>query len=168
MIDALKVVETLPSSATVAYGLVNGKVSLPAIGAKLANGDTDATLKTELVGLVKGSILSDGVRALTVTSNTGSVDVSGWNLAALVLRPPVNFVGSMQLQVRATSTELGNGSTATISRDLTVQVLGGSARATPASLNPFLNYANDTSTLTASQAETAVVASPLVPVATTT
>lgn len=52
MTDALKVVETLPSGANVAYGLVNGAVALPAIGARLADGDIDASLKTELFGLV--------------------------------------------------------------------------------------------------------------------
>jgi hypothetical protein len=168
MLDALKVVETMPSSASVAYGFVNGTVALPAIGSKLANGDTDATLKTELVSLAKGSILSDGARTVTVTSDVGTVDVSGWDLAALVLRPPMNFAGSMQLQVRATCTELGNGSSATTSRDFTVKVLTGVACATPASLNPFITLANDTSAVTAAQADAAVAASPLVPAAAST
>jgi hypothetical protein len=165
MVDAIKVVETMPSSTGVAYGFVNGAVALPAIGARLANGDTDATVKTELVGLAKGSMLSDGVRSITIASGAGAVDVSGWNLAALVLRPPANFVGAIQLQVRATSTELGNGSSATISRDFTVQVLSGAACTTPASLNPFISFANDTSAVTAAQAEVVVVASALTAVA---
>lgn len=151
MLDALKVVETLPSTATTSYGLVNGKVALPVIGAKLANGDTDATLKTQLSGLASGSVLSDGVRKVTVRSTSTVVDVSGWNLAALVITPPHNFAGSMQLRVKATSTELSNGTTATVVRDIAVKVLQGTACATPANCNPFVSYTADTAPSSSTQ-----------------
>jgi hypothetical protein len=93
MIDALKVVETLPNSSNVAYGFVNGTVMLPVIGAKLADGDTDASLKTELTGLPEGAVLSDGTHLVTIGCDMPSLDVSAWNLAALVLTPPRDFTG---------------------------------------------------------------------------
>lgn len=144
MIDALQVVETLPNSTSVAYGFVNGKVALPAINTRLADGDTEATLKTELSGLVAGSVLSDGVRQITVSASTTRIDISAWNRAALVVTPPSGYVGIMKLQVLATTTELGNGSTASNARELTVQVLSGTQCATPACMNPYVALAGTT------------------------
>ncbi|UOD27267.1 hypothetical protein INH39_17170 [Massilia violaceinigra] len=46
------------------YGLVGGAVALSSIGAKLADGDSDASLKTQLSGIAAGNILSDGVRQI--------------------------------------------------------------------------------------------------------
>jgi hypothetical protein len=80
-----------------------------------------------------------------------------------VVVPPYYFVGTMQLQVRATSTEQGNGSTASVTRDITVQVLSGTACSTPLCLNPFVTYFNDTTSTVDSETSTMVVASPLVP-----
>ena len=151
MIEALNLVETFPSTATTSYGLVNGKVSLPVMHAKLANGDTDATLKTQLSGLAAGSVLSDGVHQLTVWSATTAVDISTWDLAALVIKPPYNFAGTMAVQVKSTSTELSNGSAATVVRDITVRVLQGTACATPASLNPYVSYVADTAPSSSTQ-----------------
>jgi len=144
MIDDMKLVETLPSRDNLAYGLAGGSVYLPVIGSKLAEGDVDATLKTELTGIVCGSVLSDGVRSVTVGSN-GVVDISSWNMAALVLTPPRGFVGDMSLQVRATSMETSNGSMASATRDIAAHVLdGGFACATPLEMNPFVSYFTDT------------------------
>ena len=119
--------------------------------AKLANGDTDATLKTQVAGLAAGSVLSDGVHQLTVWSATMAVDISAWDLAALVIKPPYNFAGTMALQVKSTSTELGNGTAATVARDISVIVLQGTACATPVNLNPYVSYLADTAPSTNTQ-----------------
>jgi hypothetical protein len=156
MIDALKVVETLPSSATTAYGFVNGTVSLPVIGSKLADGDVDARLKTEISGLPVGSILGDGTRQVKVVYGMGPIDVSAWNLAKLVVTPPPSYAGTIALQVRATSTELSNASSATVLRDIALQILTGSACATPAILNPLLSFVNDTAVVVATGADVGV------------
>jgi hypothetical protein len=157
MIDALKVIETLPNSANVAYGFVNGTVALPAIGSSLAAGDDGAGLETELVGLPEGAILSDGINRVEVGCNMPSLDVSDWNLAALVLAPPRNFSGTIKLKVVATSIHADNGSTATVSRDLTVNVLNGVRCDTPACVNPYVSYLADTASVTTSDAQSIVV-----------
>lgn len=143
-IDSLRMVETFPTTANVSYDLVNNPVSLPVIGTRLANGDTDATLVTQLSGLAAGGVLSDGVRQVTVSSATAALDVSAWNLAALVITPPYNFAGTMQVRVKATSTELSNGSAATVVREILLLVLQGTACATPVYLNPYVSYTADT------------------------
>jgi hypothetical protein len=151
MIDALKVVETLPSGANVAYGFVNGAIALPVIGASLASGDDGASLKTELLGLPEGAVLSDGVKRVVIGCDISGLDLSGWNLAKLVLTPARNFAGSIKLQVRATSLHPENGSTATVTRDINVNVLGGSGCATPAGVNPYVSYLADTAAVATSQ-----------------
>jgi hypothetical protein len=163
MIDALKVVETLPNSANVAYGFVNATIALPVIGASLASGDDGASLKTELLGLPEGAVLSDGVHRVVVGCDMPVVDVSGWDLAALAVTPPRNFAGSIKLQVRATSAHADNGSMATATRDLTVNVLSGAGCATPAGVNPYVSYLADTAVV-ASSASTAIVAGTFVPI----
>lgn len=165
MIDALKVIETLPDSASTVYGFVNGNIVLPSITAQLAAGDTGATLKAELLGVPVGATLKDGTHTFKVTVANTNINLTGWNLAALVLIPPTSFKGAINLQVRATSTEAGNGSSATITRNLTVQVLDGTACATPVGVNPYVSYVNNTAVTASSQGSATIVVSPLVPVA---
>jgi hypothetical protein len=164
MIDALKVIETLPNSAGTVYGMKNGNIVLPAITAQLADSDA-GSLKTQLLGLPIGATLKDGAHTLKISSTTTTIDLTGWNLAALALLPPTGFKGVINLQVRATTTEAGNGSTATITRKLTVQVLDGTACATPVGVNPYVSYVNNTAVTSTSQGATSLVVSPLVPIA---
>jgi VCBS repeat-containing protein len=164
MLDALQVIETLPNSSSVAFGFENTAIALPKIGAQLAEGDI-GTLKTELLGMPKGAILSDGIRTLKVTSSNVSIDLASWNLATLRLTPARGFDGAITLQVRATSTEMENRSTATITRNLTVQVLDGTACATPVGINPYVSYVNNTAAIGTSMGSTSIFVSALVPVA---
>jgi hypothetical protein len=46
-------------------------------------------------------VLSDGVRRVVVGCDVPAVDVSGKSLAALALKPPRDFAGSIKPQVRA-------------------------------------------------------------------
>ena len=93
------------------------------------------------------------------------IDLAGWNLATLTVKPPSNFKGTLNLQVRATSTEVVNGSTATISRNLTVNVLDGTVTATPVGVNPYVSYVNSTAITSATFGNNAIVGNALVPVA---
>jgi hypothetical protein len=79
-----------------------------------------------------------------------------------VLTRPRNFAGSIKLQVRATSAHADNGSSATATRDLTVDVLSGVGCATPVGVNPYVSYLADTAVVAAS-ASTAIVAGAFAP-----
>jgi hypothetical protein len=148
-----------------AYGFVNGNIVLPSITAQLAAGDTGGSLKTQLLGLPIGATLKDGTHTIKISSATTTIDLTGWNLGALTLLPPIGFKGAIGLQVRATTTEAGNGTTATITRKLTVQVLDGTACARPVVVNPYVSYFNNTAVTSTSQGATSLEFSPLVPVA---
>jgi hypothetical protein len=71
----------------------------------------------------------------------------------------------MQLSVRATATEVSNGSTASTTQAFTVQVLSGIATATPLGLNPYVtSLAMQTATSTAGTQEPQqiIVSSPII------
>jgi hypothetical protein len=89
------------------------------------------------------------------------LDLSGWNLDKLTLTPPKGFDGEIKLQVKATATELKNGSTAATTRELAVQVLEGNACATPVGLNPYVSYLNNSAVIGTSKLT--LLASPLRP-----
>ena len=59
-----------------------------------------------------GALLTDGVNSFTASATSGSVDVTGWNLANLMLTAPLAYTGSFALTVTARCTELANGDTA--------------------------------------------------------
>jgi len=80
-----------------------------------------------------------------------------------VFTPPRNLAGSIKLQVRATSVHADNGSTATATRDLTVNVLGGVGCATPVGVNPYVSYLADTSVV-ATGTSTPIVAGAFAPI----
>jgi hypothetical protein len=151
MIDALQVIETLPASANVAYGFVNGTIAMPVIAASLASGDDGGKLKTELLGLPVGAVITDGVKRVVISTSSYTADLTGWNSAKLMVTPPHSFTGSMALQVRASSANADNGSSATVTRDLTVNVLSGNACATPAGLNPYINFLTDLAVVATSE-----------------
>jgi len=124
-------------------------------------------------------VLSDGTHNATIPTDNATVDVSGWNLAKLTLTVPQDGWngdwddeadgdnGSMlNLQFVATCVEPGNGSTASIVKNVAVQLLDGQACATPAGVNPYVSYANSQSAtyLTGPVSSQTMVASPLVPV----
>ena len=139
-LDDLAVIETLPNGADTVYGLIGSAIRLPGIEARLADGDGDATLRVELIGLPVGSVLGDGVRMVKVAG--GAIDVSGWRVDRLMLGLPGAYPGNVALQLRASATATTKGSQASIARDLTVRVLPGIACATPPGVNPLVRYVN--------------------------
>jgi hypothetical protein len=149
MVDDIRIVETLPTGNHLVYGLAGTAIALPIIEARLADTDGSETLKVELLGLPRGTTLTDGTRSITL-AEAGAIDITSWNLAALSLTPPACFTGTLKLQVRATSTEASNGATSSVTQDLTVRVLAGTAAVTPIDVNPYVTYTAGTSTTTSS------------------
>ncbi len=91
-----------PSPA--ATGNEDTAIALPAIAAMLTDTDGSETLRVTLTGAPAGSVVSDGVSGLVI--GVGGVwDVTGFNLATLVLTPPQDYAGSFTLSVNATSTD---------------------------------------------------------------
>jgi hypothetical protein len=138
MIDDIRLVETLPNGSGTVYGLAGTVIALPRIEAALRDTDGSEVLRIELLGLPTGAVVSDGTRSATIGAAGLVLDISAWNLAQLSLRPPSSFVGTLSLQVRATSTEVASGASASVSQDLTVHVLSGVAVDTPVGANPYV------------------------------
>jgi hypothetical protein len=151
MIDDLRVVETLPDGNGSVYGIGGTAIALPRIDSALADGDGSSRLKLELLGLPAGAVLSDGARSITLVQTGQVVDISGWDATKLSVKAPAGYCGTLQLQARATSTE-ANGSTATTTQAFAVNVLSGTAAATPATANPYVTLATSAPVTTAATA----------------
>ena len=114
-------------------GNINTAIALPVITASKV--DQGETLTLYLEGLPSGATLSDGVRSAI----NPSIDITGWNWAALRVTPATNNAGDFTLTVRARSSE-----TASIFADATqavsVTVNGGP---TGVSLTPTAAHPNE-------------------------
>ncbi|MGH8484752.1 MAG: large adhesive protein, partial [Pseudomonas sp.] len=91
-------------------GAENGTVKLVGISTALKDIDGSETLAIKLGGIPAGSVLSDGA-GHTVTVGNSEVDVSGWSLGGLTLKPPAYYQGQFDVTVTSTATEKANGST---------------------------------------------------------
>ncbi|MET0382665.1 MAG: Ig-like domain-containing protein, partial [Burkholderiaceae bacterium] len=103
-------------------------VNLPTIGAALS-GAPNQTLAVTIDSIPVGATLTDGTHSFTATSASAVADVSGWSLSSLALDPPSTFTDSVTLGVHATSTVTTDGSTATTSSTVTLNVLADTANA---------------------------------------
>jgi surface adhesion protein len=102
-------------------GPENGSVKLVGISSNLIDTDGSETLTVKLSGIPAGSVLSDNAgHSLTVGAT--AVDVSGWNLGSLAIKPPAYYYGQFDVKVSSTSTETVGGSTATNEGTLKVTV----------------------------------------------
>ncbi|MEF8727191.1 MAG: Ig-like domain-containing protein [Accumulibacter sp.] len=106
MIDDIVVGESLP----VASGRAGTAIGLPELRVALADGDGSESLRGTLAGIPAGATLSDGERSFSATAGSGTVDLDGWNLARLSLRPPDDFAGTLRFDLVATATEQANRS----------------------------------------------------------
>ena len=104
-------------------GLANWATALPQPMGGLVDTDGSEILSYTIGNIPVGALLSDGTNNFTATAGNASVDVSGWNLAGLSLTPPLGFTGSITLQYTATATESANGSTASTSLPLTLNII---------------------------------------------
>jgi hypothetical protein len=138
LIDDLRVIETLPVGVDRVYGLAGTAVNLPQVTAALTDTRGTETLTVELLGLVAGMALGDGVHSAVVTTAGQALRLTGWDLSRLDLQVPAGFTGELALQLRATSTEASNGASASVTQTVTVQVLAGARVATPAGVNPYV------------------------------
>ncbi len=97
-----------------AAGNEDTAIALPAIAAMVTDTDGSETLQVTLTGAPTGSVISDGVSGLVIGVN-GVWDVTGFNLATLVLTPPQDYAGSFTLSVNAISTDTASLTTGTVS-----------------------------------------------------
>ncbi|MGP0204638.1 tandem-95 repeat protein, partial [Pseudomonas sp. NCHU5216] len=119
MIDDIVLSETLPANV----GQEDSLIRLPVIGASLNDCDGSESLVLMIESVPVGAVLTDGVRSFTAMTGATTVDLAGWRLDRLDIRPPQDFTGSFVLKVVATATERGNQAQATTSADIEVQVL---------------------------------------------
>ncbi|BCA94497.1 hypothetical protein TUM19329_08580 [Legionella antarctica] len=104
------------------HGNEDTPIALSKISASLADTDGSETLSVTINSIPVGAVLSDGTHTFTSTPGNTEVSVTGWNLDALTITPPLNFNGSFTLQITATSTEGSNQDYASNSADITVEV----------------------------------------------
>lgn len=119
MIDDIVLSERLANNT----GLEDTAITLSSISARLKDTDGSETLALTVEAMPVGAILSDGTRSFTATTTNRTANISTWNLSTLSLTPPKDFNGTLNLQVTATATERSNGSTASTTETLTVNVL---------------------------------------------
>ncbi|WP_162084669.1 tandem-95 repeat protein [Sulfuriferula nivalis] len=175
MIDALSLIETLPQSASTIYGFTGSPITLPQISDQLTANDP-GQLITTLQGLPAGTVVSDGKNSVTIKGDDTAFNITGWNLNSLTLTVSTNQQAgegednnnctTLNLQVVATSVESANGSMASITKNITVQLLSGKACVTPVGVNPYVSYINNPSStqILKPQSNQIIVASGLVPV----
>ncbi|MGL6028706.1 MAG: hypothetical protein ACRC0M_02865, partial [Legionella sp.] len=115
-----------PAGFYAGYALNSGnedtKIALTRVTANLVDTDGSETLAVTVQGIPVGAVLSDGTRTFTATAGNTVANVTGWNLSALTILPPLDYNGTFSLQITATSTESSNGSAASTSASFNVVV----------------------------------------------
>ncbi|WP_306461302.1 immunoglobulin-like domain-containing protein [Pseudomonas sp. GW531-E2] len=103
-------------------GSENGApVKLVGISTNLTDTDGSESLSVKLSGIPAGSVLADNA-GHTFTVGKDAVDVTGWNLGSLTIKPPAYYQGQFDVKVSSTSTESVGGSTATSEGTIKVTV----------------------------------------------
>ncbi|MFJ7813515.1 immunoglobulin-like domain-containing protein, partial [Pseudomonas asiatica] len=102
-------------------GPENGTVKLVGISTNLTDTDGSESLSVKLDGIPAGSVVSDGA-GHTVTVGATSVDVTGWSLNGLSIKPPAYYQGSFDVKVTSTATESVGGSKASTEGTIKVTV----------------------------------------------
>ncbi|MGV8570684.1 MAG: immunoglobulin-like domain-containing protein, partial [Pseudomonas asiatica] len=102
-------------------GPENGTVKLVGISTNLTDTDGSESLSVKLGGIPAGSVLSDGA-GHTITVGATSVDVTGWSLNGLSIKPPAYYQGSFDVKVTSTATESVGGSKASTEGTIKVTV----------------------------------------------
>uniref|UniRef100_UPI00399C7F82 VCBS domain-containing protein n=1 Tax=Legionella donaldsonii TaxID=45060 RepID=UPI00399C7F82 len=122
----LRLSELKPDGFYQAYSYNEGSedtsIPLSRINAALVDTDGSEILAIKLGNIPVGAVLSDGTHTFTSTVGNTSVDITGWNINALTILPPLNFNGNFSLQVTATATETSNGAqeSSTVNINVTV------------------------------------------------
>ncbi|AZE58538.1 retention module-containing protein [Pseudomonas synxantha] len=110
-------------------GQENGTVKLSKVTTALTDTDGSETLSVKISGIPAGSVLTDASgHTFTASKTTGEVNVTGWDLGTLTIKPPTYYSGQFNLTVTSTSTEsIGGSATTTAQLPVTVH---------PATYNP--------------------------------
>ncbi|UNM20238.1 retention module-containing protein [Pseudomonas sp. ArH3a] len=110
-------------------GQENGTVKLSKVTTALTDTDGSETLSVKISGIPAGSVLTDASgHTFTATKTVGEVNVNGWDLSTLTIKPPTYYSGQFNLTVTSTSTEsIGGSATTTAQLPVTVH---------PATYNP--------------------------------
>ncbi|WP_244973002.1 immunoglobulin-like domain-containing protein, partial [Pseudomonas edaphica] len=92
----------------------NGTVKLSKVTTALTDTDGSETLSVKISGVPAGSVLTDASgHTFTATKGVGEVNVTGWDLNTLSIKPPTYYSGQFNLTVTSTSTESLGGSAST-------------------------------------------------------
>ena len=95
-------------------GQENGTVKLSKVTTALTDTDGSETLSVKISGVPAGSVLTDASgHTFTATKAVGEVNVTGWDLSTLTIKPPTYYSGQFNLTVTSTSTESLGGSAIT-------------------------------------------------------
>ncbi len=95
-------------------GQENGTVKLSKVTTALTDTDGSETLSVKISGVPAGSVLTDASgHTFTATKTVGEVNVTGWDLSTLTIKPPTYYSGQFNLTVTSTSTESIGGSAST-------------------------------------------------------
>ncbi|MFA7946372.1 retention module-containing protein [Pseudomonas brenneri] len=96
-------------------GLENGTVKLTKVTTGLTDTDGSETLSVKIGSIPVGAVLSDGAgHTFTATNGLTEVNVTGWDLNSLSLKPLPYTSGQYNLTVTSTSTESLGGSATTV------------------------------------------------------
>ncbi|WP_428423956.1 tandem-95 repeat protein [Methylibium sp.] len=107
-------------------GVEDSPISLPPIAVALTDSDGSEAISVVTIGQIPvGATLSDGIHNFTATAGHTDATVTDWALDRLVITPPLQFSGSFDLAVTATSREAANGDTASSNVTIPVIVLPG-------------------------------------------
>ncbi|MCL9685883.1 Ig-like domain-containing protein, partial [Legionella maioricensis] len=104
------------------HGNEDTAIALSKISASLTDTDGSETLSIAIKSIPVGAVLSDGTHTFTASSGSTEVNITDWNLNTLTITPPLNFNGTFNLQVIATSTESSNQDSASNSANISVEV----------------------------------------------
>ncbi|WP_438282642.1 immunoglobulin-like domain-containing protein, partial [Pseudomonas alabamensis] len=110
-------------------GPENGSVKLVGIGTALTDTDGSESLSVKLSGIPAGAVVSDNA-GHSVTVGSAAVDVTGWNLSNLAIKPPAYYSGQFDVKVTSMSSENVGGSTAINEGTLKVTVYADTYTAT--------------------------------------
>ncbi|MDK2126880.1 tandem-95 repeat protein [Parachitinimonas caeni] len=127
MLDNVSLTEALPLN----QGQAGSAIRLQGIQAGLTDTDGSEALQLQLAGLPVGTVVSDGQRKQTISSQQRLLDLTGWNTQTLALIPPLSFSGPLSLQLTATAIEAANGSRASVSQELSLWVDPAPIRSNP-------------------------------------
>ncbi|MDB5875949.1 MAG: hypothetical protein JWQ07_5391, partial [Ramlibacter sp.] len=93
------------------------------ISSALTDTDSSEHLTHIVVSAIpEGAILSDGIHSFTASAGTSSVDIQGWSLSSLTIRPPANSDVDFVLTVTSTSQEGASEPSASTAASLNVVV----------------------------------------------